>query len=145
MTSKRKGARADYFYYVPITTRWSDNDIYGHVNNVVYYSYFDTTANNFLIHEAGLDIHQDGVVGFVVNSGCDYYAPIAYPDELEGGLRINKLGNRSVEYGIAVFKKGKDTPVAEGHFVHVFVDQSSNDAVEIPTKIKSAFEALMDR
>jgi acyl-CoA thioester hydrolase len=135
--------RSDYRYFVPLTTRWHDNDIYGHVNNVVYYAYFDTTANHFLIHQGGLDIHQAEEVGFVVNSGCNYFAPIAYPDELEGALRVNKLGNSSVEYGIAIFKKGDSKAVAEGHFVHVFVNKTNNTTVPIPQNIRTALQQIL--
>ena len=126
----------------PITTRWSDNDIYGHVNNVTYYSYFDTVANTYLIEYGHLNIHNDQVVGYVVNSGCNYYAPVAFPDKLEGGLRVNRLGVSSVEYGVAIFKEGEDVAVADGHFVHVFVDKQSNKSVPIPDMIRKALERI---
>lgn len=132
----------DYRFFLPITTRWKDNDIYGHVNNVTYYAYFDTIANQYLIEQGGLDIHNDPVVGFVVNSGCNYYAPIAFPDKLTGGLRVNRLGNSSVEYGIAIFKDGETQAVADGHFVHVFVNKASNQSVPIPAAVKSALQKL---
>src|SRR5690606_3246123 len=98
--SERKaiGSRADYKYFVPITTRWHDNDLYGHVNNVTYYSYFDSVANNNPVRVGWLGIHHGKVIGLVVNSGCSYHAPLEIPDELEGGFRINRLGNSSVEY-----------------------------------------------
>jgi len=129
-------------WFCPITTRWHDNDIYGHVNNVTYYSYFDTVANTYLIEQGGLDIHHGDTVGFVVNSGCNYFAPIAFPDKLDGGLRVNKLGKSSVEYGIAIFKAGEDTAVAEGHFVHVFVNKATNAPVAIPETLRLALQAL---
>ena len=135
--------RDAYRWFCPITTRWHDNDIYGHVNNVTYYSYFDTVANTYLIERGGLDIHNGDTVGFVVNSGCNYFAPIAFPDKLDGGLRVNKLGKSSVEYGIAIFKAGEDTAVAEGHFVHVFVNKASNTPVAIPENIRAALAALV--
>ncbi len=135
--------RDAYRWFCPITTRWHDNDIYGHVNNVTYYSYFDTVANTYLIEQGGLDIHHGDTVGFVVNSGCNYFAPIAFPDRLDGGLRVNKLGKSSVEYGIAIFKTGEDTAVAEGHFVHVFVNKASNTPVAIPENIRAALAALV--
>ena len=135
--------RDAYRWFCPITTRWHDNDIYGHVNNVTYYSYFDTVANTYLIEQGGLDIHHGDTVGFVVNSGCNYFAPIAFPDRLDGGLRVNKLGKSSVEYGIAIFKAGEDTAVAEGHFVHVFVNKASNTPVAIPENIRAALAALV--
>ena len=106
--------RANYPYFTDITTRWMDNDIYGHVNNVVYYSYFDSVANKYLIEEGGLDIQQAEVIGFVVASACEYKSPIAYPEPIEAGFRVNKLGNSSVEYGIAIFQQGQPTASAVG-------------------------------
>lgn len=144
MTKATPTTLKDYKYIVPITTRWKDNDIYGHVNNVTYYAYFDTVANQYLIEEGGLDIHKDPVVGFVVNSGCNYYAPIAFPDKLQGGLKVNRLGNSSVEYGIAIFKEGKTQAVADGHFVHVFVEKATNKSVPIPEPIKTALMKLTE-
>ncbi|MBN7795911.1 acyl-CoA thioesterase [Parahaliea mediterranea] len=135
-------SRADYRCFYPITTRWSDNDLYGHVNNVVYYSYFDSVANRYLIEEGGLDIHGGDTVGFVVSSGCDYHAPVAYPERIEGGLRVDKLGNSSVRYGIAIFREGEDRALAHGHFVHVFVERAANRAVAIPPTLRQALEAL---
>lgn len=132
-----------YRYFVPITTRWMDNDVYGHVNNVTYYSYFDTVANHFLIREGGLDIHASPVIALVVESKCSYRAPVAYPDELRAGLRVDKLGNRSVTYGVAIFTTEDDEPVAHGHFVHVFVDRESRHAVRIPERIRGALATLI--
>lgn len=137
--------RSDYGFITPITTRWSDNDIYGHVNNVTYYSYFDTVANIYLIDHGQLDIHRDDTVGFVVNSGCNYYAPIAFPDRLEGGLRVNRLGVSSVEYGLAIFREGEDEAVADGHFVHVFVSRADNKSVPVPELIRKALEKIKMR
>jgi acyl-CoA thioester hydrolase len=134
--------RRAYSWYTPITTRWSDNDIYGHVNNVVYYSYFDSIANRYLIEIGGLDIHAGGIVGLVVNSSCDYHAPVAYPQALEGGLRVDRLGNSSVQYGIAVFAQGSDEAVANGTFTHVFVDRASNRPQAIPPRLREALAAL---
>jgi len=105
---KAVGRRTDYLHFQPISTRWSDNDIYGHVNNVAYYSYFDSVANHFLISEGGLDIHEGEIIGLVVSSGCHYHAALAYPDKLEAGLRVNRLGNSSVEYGLAIFREGEE-------------------------------------
>ena len=134
--------RSDYRVFYPINTRWSDNDIYGHVNNVMYYSYFDTAANRYLIEEGGLDINDGTIVGFVVNSGCEYHAPISYPEPIEAGLRIDRLGNSSVQYGIAIFKEGVDQAVAHGHFVHVFVDRAANKSVPIPPKLREALQRI---
>jgi len=136
-------SRSDYAYFKDITTRWMDNDAYGHVNNVTYYSYFDTAANCYLIEEGGLDINNSEVVGFVVNSGCNYTASIAYPDEIEAGLRVDRIGNSSVQYGIAIFKKGEEESCANGHFVHVFVDKASNKSVSIPEKMRTALNKIL--
>ncbi len=132
-----------YRYFLPITTRWMDNDVYGHINNVTYYSYFDTVANHYLIHEGGLDIHTSSVIGLVVESKCAYRAPLAYPDRLQAGLRVDKLGTRSVTYGIAVFKEGEAQAAAHGHFVHVFVDRDSRKAVAIPERLREALQRLV--
>ena len=137
--------RAGYFYFSPITTRWHDNDIYGHVNNVTYYSYFDTAANKYLIEEGGLNIQTADVVGFVVSSNCRYLAPISYPENIDVGFRVNRLGSSSVEYGLAIFKEGENQAAAHGSFTHVFVNRATNKSVPIPALIKSALErALVD-
>lgn len=130
--------RDDYRYFVDITTRWQDNDIYGHVNNVVYYSYFDTAANHLLIREGGLDIQKADVIGVVAESQCRYFASVEYPDLLEAGVRIAHLGNRSVRYEIAIFRKGEQEARAAGHFVHVFVDRVSMRPVAIPEGLRAA-------
>ena len=134
--------RADYKVFYPITTRWSDNDIYGHVNNVIYYSYFDTAANRYLIEEGGLDITDASIVGYVVNSGCEYHSPITYPEQLSG-VRVDRLGNSSVQYGIAIFKQGGAGSCAHGHFVHVFVERAENKAVPIPGNLRAALERVL--
>lgn len=127
-----------YTYFLPITTRWMDNDIYGHINNVTYYSYFDTVANHYLIHEGGLDIHVSPIIGLVVESRCQYRAPLAYPDRLRAGLRVDKLGTRSVTYGIGIFKEGDTEAAAHGHFVHVFVDRQTRRPTAIPERLREA-------
>tara|TARA_Y100001972_G_C7582939_1_gene292359 strand:- start:92 stop:535 length:444 start_codon:yes stop_codon:yes gene_type:complete len=143
MTERKAiGKRSDYHYFAPISTRWSDNDIYGHVNNVVYYSYFDSVANHFLINEGGLDIHTGDNIGLVVNSCCSYHKALAYPEKLQGGLRVNKLGNSSVEYGLAIFRDGEDDAAAEGFFIHVFVDRKSRKPTPIPDRLRKALESI---
>lgn len=142
MSDDKPIARSDYALFYPITTRWMDNDIYGHVNNVTYYSYFDSAVNRYLIEKGGLDIHNAPVVGYVVNSSCNYLSPIAYPDDIEAGLRVNKLGNSSVTYGVGIFKKGEATACAFGDFIHVFVNRAENKSVPIPAAIRSALEKL---
>ncbi|MFK7828556.1 MAG: acyl-CoA thioesterase [Congregibacter sp.] len=142
MPSVTTPRRDDYRWFTPIITRWSDNDIYGHVNNVVYYSYFDSVANRYLIDEGGLDIHTGTTVGLVVNSGCSYYAPIAFPQHLDGGFRVDRLGNSSVQYGIAIFVAGEAKACASGTFTHVFVDRASNRPVPIPTRMRESLVAV---
>jgi len=134
--------REKYKVFVPINTRWADNDIYGHVNNVTYYAFFDTAANFYLINEGGLDIENGPVIGLVVNSGCNYYKGISYPEKIEVGLRVDRIGNSSVQYGLSVFKEGEDIASASGHFVHVFVDRNSQKTVSIPNELRSALEAI---
>ncbi|RKG75975.1 acyl-CoA thioesterase [Corallococcus terminator] len=120
-----------------------DNDLYGHINNVTYYSYFDTVANHYLIHEGGLDIHAGTIIGLVVESKCTYRAPLAYPDRLRAGLRVEKLGNRSVTYGIALFKEDAEQAAAHGYFVHVFVDRATRKAVAMPARLRDALARLV--
>ena len=135
--------RADYCHFQPIITRWHDNDVYGHVNNVTYYSFFDTAVNTYLIEVGGLDIHDGEVVGFVVSSAGDYFASIAFPERIDIGLRVGKLGNSSVQYELAVFKAGEEDACAAGRFVHVFVDRASNQPVPIPGRLREALESLV--
>ncbi len=142
MTDKARALRAAYKYFVTITTRWMDNDAYGHVNNVTYYSWFDTAANHYLVHEGGLDIHTSPVIGVVVESGCRYHEPVAYPDPVEVGVRVDELRTRAVRYGIAVFRPSAEEAIAEGHFVHVFVDRTTRKPVAIPDAMRAALERL---
>lgn len=135
--------RADFPHFQPIDTRWHDNDLYGHVNNVVYYSYFDSAVNRYLIEAGGLDIHGGEVVGFVVSSACDYFASVAFPERLEMGLRVGKLGNSSVQYELALFREGEPEARAAGRFVHVFVERASNRPVPIPPSLREALQALV--
>lgn len=140
--SKPTPTRADYRHFVAITTRWMDNDVYGHVNNVTYYSYFDTAANRYLIDVGGLDILRAPVFGVVVESQCQYHAPIAFPQSIEAGVRVDRLGNRSVTYGIAIFPVGSEGAAAHGHFVHVFVDRDTRRPTAIPTELRAALERI---
>lgn len=142
MPEQPKYLRRDYKHFQPITTRWHDNDIYGHVNNVVYYGFFDTAVNNYLIRQGGLDIQDGDIVGFVVSSACDYFASIAYPDLIEVGLRVARLGNSSVQYELAIFREGEQEACAAGRFVHVFVERASNRPTAIPGRLRAALEAL---
>jgi acyl-CoA thioester hydrolase len=132
---------ASYPYITPITTRWMDNDIYGHINNVAYYSFFDTAANRFLI-ENGLDIATGGTIGLVVESKCHYHAALAYPQQLRAGVRVDKLGSRAVTYGIAIFDDTDERAAAHGYFVHVFVDRTTRQPTPIPDRLRSALASI---
>lgn len=142
MTRQPPGIRAEYRHFLAIPTRWMDNDLYGHVNNVVYYSYFDTVINKFLIERGGLDIHCGPVVGIAAESGCRFFVSFAYPETVEAGLRVGHLGRSSVRYEIGLFKQGSDAAAAEGHFVHVFVERATQRPTGIPDSIRAAFESI---
>ncbi|MDB4957109.1 MAG: ybaW1 [Myxococcales bacterium] len=131
-----------YPYRTTITTRWMDNDIYGHINNVAYYSFFDTAANQFLIERGQLDIVNGEVIGLVVESKCAYHAPLAFPQLLRAGVRVDHLGNRAVTYGIAIFDDKDERAAAHGHFVHVFVERTTRKATPIPAALRAAFSAI---
>jgi acyl-CoA thioester hydrolase len=125
-----------------ISTRWADNDVYGHVNNVEYYAFFDTIINAYLIEQGALDIHDGQVIGVCAESHCTYHAALAFPDAVEGALRVGTLGRSSVRYELALFRQGSEEPAAEGWFVHVFVDRATRRPVEISGRLRSALEAL---
>jgi acyl-CoA thioester hydrolase len=135
--------RGDYPHFLSIPTRWMDNDIYGHVNNVVYYSYFDTVINEYLIRVGGLDIHKSAVVGLAVETFCQFKRELTFPETVEAGLRVGKLGNSSVRYEIALFSPGFEEPAALGHFVHVFVERQGHKPVPIPKPVRAALEKLV--
>ncbi len=139
---KQQTTRADYKHFLPLQTRWADNDIYGHVNNVAYYGYFDTIVNEYLIGEGALDIHEGVVIGLVVETGCKYFAPLEFPQKLDGALRVARIGNSSVRYELAIFKQGEDAPAAEGHFVHVYVDRETRRPATLPASLKGALEKI---
>ncbi len=135
--------RGDYPHFHVITTRWMDNDLYGHVNNVVYYSFFDTVINQYLIRAGGLDIHEGPVIGLAVESMCRFHQPLAYPDPVDAGLRVGKLGRSSVRYEVGLFAIQADEPAATGHFVHVFVERHSRRPTPIPEPIRAALARLV--
>ena len=122
-----------------------DNDVYGHVNNVVYYSYFDTVVNGYLISSGALDIEKSPVIGLVVETQCRYLKPITFPDAVHAGLRVARLGNSSVRYEIGIFRNDEDTAAAQGHFVHVYVDRATQRPTEIPDEVRTKLEALAVR
>lgn len=133
----------DYPFTLDIDTRWHDNDVYGHVNNVVYYNYFDSIANRYLIDHADLDIHKGQQIGLMVSSQCFYHQSVAFPDKLTGALRVNRLGNSSVEYGLAIFKSGQDIARAQGNITHVFVDRETQKPMPINGKLREALAAIL--
>jgi acyl-CoA thioester hydrolase len=132
--------RRAFSYFGQITTRWHDNDLYGHVNNVVYYSYFDTAIAGMLIGEGGLDPWNAPVIGIAVENGCRFHSSIAYPDLVTAGVGIAHLGNSSVRYAIGIFKNDEATAAADGHFVHVFVDRETQRPTAIPAPIRAVLE-----
>jgi acyl-CoA thioester hydrolase len=134
--------RSDFAQFHAIETRWMDNDAYGHVNNVTYYSYFDTAVNHYLIAQGALDIARSEVVGLVVETQCRYFSSIAFPETIEVGLRVANIGTSSVRYELGVFRKGEDTAAAQGHFVHVYVDRASNRPVALPDVLRTALKRL---
>ena len=125
-----------------ITTRWSDNDVYGHVNNVVYFSYFDTVVNQYLIEQGVLDIHGGEVIGLVVENTCRYFQSLQFPDRVAAGVQVERLGRSSVVYRIGLFREEDEAPAAEGRFVHVYVDRATRRPVELPRPLRLALEPL---
>ena len=134
--------RGAYRAFRTITTRWMDNDAYGHVNNVVFYSWFDTAVNAHLIEHGALDVQHGEVIGLVVETGCNYFAPVAFPQPVEAGLRVAHIGRSSVRYQVALFVRDQATCGASGHFVHVYVDRASRPPCELPLKLKTVLESL---
>ena len=143
MSTKQQPNRRDaYRQFLTITTRWMDNDVYGHINNVQYYSYFDTAVNRFLIDQGVLDIHQGDVIGLVVETHCNFYASAAFPADIEVGIRIAHLGRSSVRYEIGLFVKDREPAIAQGHFVHVYVDRDNQKPVDIPDNLRSVLSMI---
>lgn len=135
--------RGNYRHFLAIPTRWADNDVYGHVNNVVYYSYFDTVVNEHLVYVGELDIRNANVVGLVVETCCRFHRPLSFPGTVDAGLRVARLGNSSVRYEIGLFAEGDDAAVADGHFVHVWVDRASSRPTRVPEPIRNALAPLL--
>lgn len=134
--------RSDFKHFHEITTRWMDNDAYGHVNNVVYYSWFDTVVNQFLISNGVLDIEHGEVIGLVVETQCNYFASVAFPERIVAGLRVTKLGNSSVRYEVSIFREGDDTASAQGHFIHVYVDRKTRRPASIPEDMRRLLQSI---
>lgn len=134
--------REDYRHFMTITTRWMDNDVYGHINNVQYYSYFDTAVNRFLIDQGALDIHHGQVIGLVVETQCNFFSSAAFPADIEAGIRVAHLGRSSVRYEVGLFVDGRDQAIAQGHFVHVYVERNGEKPVNIPGNLRSVLSKL---
>lgn len=134
--------RSAYPVFRPITTRWMDNDVYGHVNNVVYYSWFDTAVNAYLIEQGALDIDAGEVIGLVIETQCNYFAPLAFPQTVHAGIRVAHIGQSSVRYEVGLFAEGCDTAAACGHFVHVYVDRENRRPAPLPDVLKTTLETL---
>lgn len=134
--------RGQYAVFHTLQTRWMDNDVYGHVNNVVYYSYFDTAVNQYLIAEGALDLARSEVIGLVVKTQCKYFSSVAFPDVVHVGVRVAHVGNSSVRYELAIFRNDESDASAQGHFVHVYVDRASNRPTPLPAMLRGAVEKL---
>lgn len=134
--------RDRYRRFVPITTRWMDNDVYGHVNNVVYYSYFDSAVNGLLIEAGALDIESGEVIGLVVHTQCHYFQPLSFPQALEAGVGVARAGRSSVTYEVGIFAQGQPLAAAAGEFVHVYVDRHTRRPVALPAPLRAALQAL---
>jgi acyl-CoA thioester hydrolase len=134
--------RADFRHFEPIATRWADNDVYGHVNNVVYYSFFDTAVNRMLIEGGALDIANSETVGLVVSNSCTFFESVAFPQSIEVGIRVARLGRTSLTYELGVFRAGADAAAAQGRFTHVYVTRADQRPTPVPQAVLGVLEAL---
>lgn len=134
--------RSAYPVFRTLTTRWMDNDAYGHVNNVVYYSWFDTAVNALLVERGVLDIEHGQTIGLVIETQCNYFAPLAFPQNVEAGIRVARLGSSSVRYEVGLFAEGEGLTAARGHFIHVYVDRATRRPVPLPAPLKTVLETL---
>jgi acyl-CoA thioester hydrolase len=144
MSKPTPKSRGDFRHFRTITTRWMDNDVYAHVNNVVYYSYFDTVVNQYLMEQGALDILASRVVGLVVETQCNYFRPVSFPDIVHAGLRVGRLGGSSVRYEIGIFRNDEQSAAAQGHFVHVYVERDTNRPTPLPPSLRVALAPLAD-
>src|SRR5918998_1782779 len=135
--------RENYPHFLTIATRWMDNDVYGHVNNVIYYSYFDTVVNEYLIRSGVLHIERSPVIGLVVETQCLFFEPLTFPDTVHAGLRVAPLGRSSVRYEIGLFRNDGEIAAAQGHFVHVYVERESRRATPLPPGMRAALEKIL--
>jgi acyl-CoA thioester hydrolase len=134
--------RTDYRWFTDISTRWADNDIYGHINNVVYYAFFDTAVNQFLIKSKVLDIHSGEQIGLVIETGCNYFAPLAFPEPIVAGIRVTKLGSSSVRYEVALFANDAEIAAAQGHFIHVYVNKVTRRPEPLHSSLRSCLSSI---
>lgn len=143
--SERKafGHRGDYRHFLPIATRWLDNDLYGHINNVVYYSFFDTVVNRYLIEGGFLDLARSDVIGLVVETGCRYAKAVAFPEAVTAGLRVAHMGRSSVRYEVGLFRGDEDDAAAEGHFIHVYVERATRRPTPLPGALRNLLTPLL--
>ena len=139
---RKHDTRASYPHFQIVPTRWMDNDAYGHVNNVVYYSYFDTVVNAYLIQQGVLDPEHSDTIGLVIETQCNYFAPLSFPDPVVAGLRVARLGNTSVRYEVGLFRGDAQEAAAQGHFVHVYVDRETRRPVPLPDALRAVLEPL---
>ncbi|MGB6055366.1 MAG: thioesterase family protein [Burkholderiaceae bacterium] len=140
---EQASTRADYRHFHPITTRWMDNDVYGHVNNVVYYSWFDTAVNQLLIASGVLDVERSPVIGLVIETRCTYFQAVSFPERVTAGVRVAHLGNSSVRYEVGIFREDERAAAAQGHFVHVYVDRDSRRPAAVPAPMRALLEPLL--
>ena len=145
MSEKKIILRDDYQKFYPLSTRWMDNDMFGHINNVVYYSFFDTAVTHFLIETGILRLKNNPIVFYVVHTSCNFITSLSYPEEIEAGIMLKKIGKTSITYGVSVFKKGAISAAAYGEFIHVLVDRNSNKATLIPEDIRQKIKSLMKK
>ena len=143
MSKQQPHQRADYRAFSKITTRWMDNDVYGHVNNVVYYSYFDTAVNGFLVDQGVLDFREGETVGLVVETGCQFFSPLAFPDRVTAGIRVARVGTSSVRYEVGLFVNDSYIAAAQGHFIHVYVDAQDHRPRALPEDLRRALDNLL--
>ena len=145
MSEKKIILREDYQKFYPLSTRWMDNDMFGHINNVVYYSFFDTAVTHFLIETGILRLKNNPIVFYVVHTSCNFITSLSYPEEIEAGIMLKKIGKTSITYGVSVFKKGAISAAAYGEFIHVLVNRNTNKATLIPEDIRHKIKSLMKK
>ena len=142
MSRPKPNSKSAYPHHLVIPTRWADNDVYGHINNSVYYFYFDTVVNRWLIDNSLLEIGKSETIGLVVGTSCDYFAPISFPDSVTSGLRAAKIGSSSVTYEIGLFRNDETTASAQGTFVHVYVDEATRRPAKLSEKMRNTLGHL---